>query len=167
MTDEYDETEEEGDVVQPDDADADSVIQRLFSLPTATLLPTAPRKKGPVPPQLKPFTKGDPRINRKGRPKQADQLRSLILDIGAQMVPVEISVGKGKKKVVKHMTRFQKMILDQFNSGDPKKQKLLLEYAFGKPVDRMLLEARHSIEINVVREEKRRRVIDEDDSGDS
>jgi hypothetical protein len=46
------------------------------------------------PPKGKPFTKGDPRINRKGRPpKNSEELNALLDEIFAEQVPI----AKGKK----------------------------------------------------------------------
>ena len=50
---------------------------------------------GTVPKQLKPFVKGDPRINRKGRPKSFDQLRSL-----AQQIAHEVAKAGGEPVII-------------------------------------------------------------------
>ena len=43
-----------------------------------------PGRNGNPPPKEHQFKKGDPRINRKGRPKSFDELRNLIRSIGAE-----------------------------------------------------------------------------------
>lgn len=81
-----------------------------------------PEKKNSntVPKQLKPFVKGDPRINRNGRPKSFDFLRSLAQKIAMQ----EIDTKKGKMILAE-------AILHSLAS-DKKFQVHFLEIAFGK-----------------------------------
>ena len=50
---------------------------------------------GTVPKQLKPFVKGDPRINRKGRPKSFDALRSLAQEIAHEAAKKSKEQGGG------------------------------------------------------------------------
>ena len=74
---------------------------------------------------LKPFTKGDPRINRKGRPKSFDKLREL-----AQSLSHEVVEGKDGSK---HTA--VEMILRKLATEKPDK---FLEIAYGKvpqPID--------------------------------
>lgn len=66
-----------------------------------------------------PFVKGDPRINRKGRPKTFDKLRSL-----AQMIAVEDGITTDEK-VLSNV----EVILRGMMKADP---KLFLEIAYGK-----------------------------------
>ena len=68
---------------------------------------------------LKPFTKGDPRINRKGRPKSFDKLREL-----AQSLSHEVVEGKDGSK---HTA--VEMILRKLATEKPDK---FLEIAYGK-----------------------------------
>lgn len=70
----------------------------------------------------KPFVHGDPRINRKGRPKSFDQLRRLAVLVAGE----EDTVG---------ITRVLEMLRDMAKSKDPAKQVKFLEYAYGKPKD--------------------------------
>lgn len=71
----------------------------------------------------KPFTKADPRINRKGRPKNFDQLRAL-----AQQVASE-NLGESG------LTRIQAMMIAMSTSRNPRDRQIFLEYAFGKVKD--------------------------------
>jgi len=76
----------------------------------------------------KPFTKGDPRINRKGRPKAFDALRAVAHELANEIAkdkngnPVKIN---GKEVTV------AEMILNQM-ARDPKQRAEFLEIAFGK-----------------------------------
>lgn len=69
-----------------------------------------------VPKQLKPFVKGDARINRRGRPKSFEQLRKSILVFLAE----QADDASGTRLDV---------ILRELAANDP---KVLLEYGFGK-----------------------------------
>lgn len=82
-----------------------------------------------TPENLKPFTKKDPRINRKGRPKSFDKLRQL-----AQQIAHEPAKDKAGNPIVindKIVTQIEAMMRQMIK--DPKDRRLFLEYAFGKP----------------------------------
>lgn len=66
---------------------------------------------------LKPFVKGDPRINRKGRPKSFDQLRDLMQEIA-------------NEKIDGDSTRLYEIVLAM--SSDKRLMKDFLEFAYGK-----------------------------------
>lgn len=71
---------------------------------------------------LKPFTKADPRINRKGRPRTLSELRALI-----QSLANEPSDGKPE------WTRLIVMLRAMLVSRSPADRKELLRYGYGEP----------------------------------
>lgn len=77
------------------------------------------------------FTKGDARINRKGRPRSFDALRALVLEIGNEVIT--------NKDGSVQTTRIQAIIRDWFVSNNFQKQKAILEIAFGKVPDQVEL----------------------------
>ncbi len=80
------------------------------------------------------FRKGDPRINRHGRPKSFDALRSLALEIAH-----EKAKSGGETIVVDgHSATVAEVILRQWaQSKNPKLQQLFIEVAFGKVPDKV------------------------------
>ena len=77
-----------------------------------------------------PFVKGDPRINRNGRPKDQMSLRNLI-----QQVLNEEQLDKdGNPAVINghKLTRVELVVRKLAASDDPRKIQMLLEYAYGK-----------------------------------
>lgn len=79
-------------------------------------------------PNCKPFVKGDPRINRNGRPKSFDQLRKLAQTIAH----AEVETKQGDK-----ITVADNILREWAASGDVAKQKAFVEYAFGKVPDKI------------------------------
>lgn len=79
---------------------------------------------------LKPFKKGDPRINRNGRPKTFDAAREL-----AQAIAHEVAQANGADVVIeKHKVTVIEAILRKWaSSKDPRLQMAFVEYAYGKP----------------------------------
>lgn len=85
-------------------------------------------------PRGKPFVKGDPRINRNGRPKSFDALREL-----ARAISHEKAVDKSGETVIinGHSATVAEMILRQWaTSKNPRLQQAFIEVAFGKVPDR-------------------------------
>jgi hypothetical protein len=77
---------------------------------------------------LKPFTKGDMRINRKGRPKDFAKLRALAVDMASEQ-----AVDNHGNPILLHgkpVTNAQ-LVLYQWLT-DKKHQKDFIEVAFGK-----------------------------------
>lgn len=77
----------------------------------------------------KGFVKGDPRINRKGRPKSFDALRTL-----AQQIAHEVAQSQGQPIVINgHKVTAAEAILRQWaQSKNPQLQRAFIEIAFGK-----------------------------------
>ena len=76
-----------------------------------------------------PFRKGDPRINRKGRPKSFDQLRSLAQEIAHE------AAKQGNQPVVidGHVVTVTEAIMRQWAmSKDPRLQQKFVEVAYGQ-----------------------------------
>jgi hypothetical protein len=76
---------------------------------------------------LKPFVKGDPRINRRGRPRNFDHFRALAISVANGDTE-----RKGKK-----MSCAEAMLRDWKDSPEPSLQKAFAEYAFGKVPDKI------------------------------
>jgi hypothetical protein len=74
---------------------------------------------------LIPFVKGDPRINRKGRPKSFDALRKLAVQIA------------GEQAGETELTRVQLMLKAMASSKKPSDRALFLAYAYGKPKEQI------------------------------
>jgi hypothetical protein len=98
-----------------------------------------PRKIG------KPFTKGDPRINRKGRPRSFDQLRKLAISIlgepakGADGQPIVIDG---------HVATNAELIL-RSAMKHPHFARWLIEIAFGKVPDKVEVSGRAGVPFKV------------------
>ena len=78
----------------------------------------------------KPFTKGDPRINRNGRPKTFDALRKLAQGIAAEDVNQN-----GQPLIIDgHKVTVIEAIMRQLaSSKNPRDRELFLKYAYGTP----------------------------------
>jgi hypothetical protein len=75
----------------------------------------------------RPFTTGDRRINRRGRPRNFDAFRELCQKICHERVTVDGEV----------MTRLEVILRDWAGSKDAQKQIALVQYGYGKPVDKI------------------------------
>jgi len=101
------------------------------------------------------FKKGDPRINRKGRPKDFDKLREL-----AKAISHEVATKEGKQIIVNDkIATVAEIILRQWaQSKDPRLQTAFFEYAYGKPPVRTELTGKDGEKIVI-------KLVD-DDNGD-
>lgn len=86
---------------------------------------------------LKPFKKGDARINRKGRPKSFDALRAL-----AQEIAHETAQAGGADVVINgHRVTVAEAIMRTWaQSKNPQLVKAFIEIAFGKVPDNLNVE---------------------------
>ena len=84
------------------------------------------------------FKKGDPRINRLGRPKTFDALRAL-----AQQIAQETATGQDSKPIViaGHVATVAEMILRSWaKSGNAQLARGFIEVAYGKVPDELKLD---------------------------
>ena len=80
----------------------------------------------------RPFTKGDPRINRKGCPKSFDTLRALAQDIAHEVATRKTKTCDTEDVVIAgHKVTVVEAIMRQW-ATDPKRQEQFIAYAFGR-----------------------------------
>jgi hypothetical protein len=92
---------------------------------------TGKKKRG----EGKPFQPGDPRINRKGRPRDIGKLRDLAQQISHEVIIIDHKPGMINGHLV---TAAEAILRGWANSNDFRKQAAFMEYAYGKvpePVD--------------------------------
>ena len=90
----------------------------------------------------RPFVKGDPRINRKGRPKSFDALRALAQQIAHE--PTD-KVENGHK-----VTVAEKILRQWADSRNPQLQRAFIEVAFGKVPDKIEMSGTNELVIRWV-----------------
>jgi hypothetical protein len=88
---------------------------------------------------LKPFKKGDARINRKGRPKSFDELRAL-----AKLIANEKIESKDGKTA---MSRIELIMRQWAASGNDKLARAFVEYAYGKVQDELSVDVQGKIKV--------------------
>ena len=82
----------------------------------------------------KPFVKGDPRIYRKGRPPRAETARQIFRELGNEETEYK-GVKMPKHKAV------MLSIIEGAIGGDVHDKRLYMEYLYGKPAQRVELDA--------------------------
>jgi len=92
---------------------------------------------------LRPFKSGDKRINRKGRPKNFDQVRALAQKIADEA----LLTPEGK------ITRVEALLRVLTSSRAPADRALFLAYAYGKPKDEIALSGDGKITFVVERDD--------------
>jgi hypothetical protein len=90
------------------------------------------------PKSLVPFVKGDPRINRKGKPKTFKQLRELFISISQEPVKDGAAI-----------TRIEAMVRDMLKSDNPSDRALSLKYGWGNVPDEIESKSDSKIELVV------------------
>lgn len=83
----------------------------------------------------KGFVKGDPRINRRGRPRTFDALRKLAIKIAGENVPES------------EVTRIEALLRVMSSSRNPADRALFLAYAYGKPKEQIEQEIKTEVTI--------------------
>ena len=83
------------------------------------------------------FQKGDPRINRKGRPKNFDALRKL-----AQTIGNELTLKDGE---LVEKTTIERILRKWALSNEPVLQKAFVEIAYGKVPDNLNIKSDNKI----------------------
>jgi len=111
---------------------------------------------------LKPFTKGDPRINRNGRPKTFDAFRKLV----QKLLHEEAKDKKGNIVVIdnKKVTNIEAIARSMM--ADKRQRPLLIEYAFGKVPNETILTGKDGGPIQVTKVEVVKDYGDSDSSTD-